>query len=595
MTDETRIRYLKQLNHPEVERRKTAILKLSRTRDPHIYKILSGYFSESHPDIREILLQVFTRERSRGIAEIAADTLHSPQISVRSLAMHIIKEMGSEAVLPLRRLCKSSNAEVRRIAAELLGDIPDPAAARILMDMLEDTEERVVINVIKGLGNQKVIEAVPVLSELFESSQALKPIILSSMNKIFSHWENHLIQSDLLATDSILAFSYLTTLQETGNVTSLHLVMDWLEKDMLELGDEIIKALESILRKNPRLTLPGSFFIVLHKNWAKYSEDIPQMTYLNCLSRVPHLQALEILIEYYQNHEESETSLLPLVEFIHRFFGIFLLSSHDLDRRVRLKILQQLRNSDIPVNDPEIIRAYKQTKDEAEKKVLLEIAIQNRIPEAKDILLENLNNRGKTKMADILEQLLNFYDENLWSLYYKNLENSNQDARALALKGVLQYPHLLEKYILQKIPGARQQEQFFMLNLVFMMSPEDSISFLKHWLKEANAHQIELLADFFRENKIVEFLPLTVLSLLDQPAAATQLCSKLQEHIDSFHVTEKVSTYFKKVSPQAVHELRDFMLRYWEGTALKFLQNIHLTYIPGKRDYPDTSTMIAAS
>ncbi len=562
MTEEKRIRFLKNLNQADVEKKVEAIDVLGELADPHIFKILSGYFSEPHPAVREALFRAFTREKTRQVAEIVADTLYSPQISVRSLAMEILREIGPESLLPLRRLMKNPKAEIRKIAAELIADIAHPQSGLYLIHLLDDPDRQVVECAIKGLGKLHEISAVPLLHELIQKEVELQPLILSSLTKIFLHWENRIIQEEYLATDPIAAFEFLTTIQENGNSNSLNLLLQWLRFNAREMGDELLKALSSIFRKNPQVMLPSYFITTIQKVWKEFSEQIPLEDYLLCLSHLPSTAALEKLLEYFQ--QNTHRFQIFLYRFVENFPGIYFAKYPEIPREINLQVLRYLTWKNSRIQEPYLLHLYRKAKNREEQDLLLQLATQNQIPEAKKILLENISLKNRSRLEKLLEGLLYYRDDSLWNLYLKFLDHSRQTVRNLALKGVLQYPQLTVDYLRTKIDQVSESEKLFLFQLGSLLPLKNWVSFLQSWVAKADEQKLLLLQKFLRENNNQAFIPVVAHLLRTRLQEADSLFNALHPEVPQLNITSGVQHYLCRIPLDEFYQTMDLLRPYWK-------------------------------
>ncbi len=561
MTEEKRIHLLKSLNQPDVEKKVEAIAKLSGLADPHIFKILSGYFSEPHPAVREALFNAFTREKDRWVAEIVADTLYSPQISVRSLAMEILREIGPESLLPLRRLMKSPKSELRKIAAELIADIAHPQSGVYLIHLLDDPDPQVVECAIKGLGKVHEISAVPLLYEQAQRNLRLQPMILSSLTKIFLHWENRIIQEEYLATDPIAVFDFLNTVQENGNASSLNLVLQWLKNHAREMGDELLKALAAIFRRYPQAVIPTHYFRILQKIQEEYADKISLQDYLICLSHLPSSIALKELLTYFKKDPRSYQ--IFLYRFVENFPGIYFAQYPEISREINLQILRYLTWKNVRIQEPALLTLYRKIKNREEQDLLLQLATQNQIPEAKNILLENVSLRNRSRLEKYLEGLLYYRDASLWNLYLKFLDHSRQEVRNLALKGVLQYPELTVEYIRTRIDRVSESEKLFLFQLGSLLPQKNWISFLQNWVAKVDENKLLLLQTFLRENNNHEFIPVIAHLLRTHLQEADDLFARLQAEISHLEISSGVQHYLCTIPLEEFYQTMDLLRPYW--------------------------------
>lgn len=508
MSEDKRIYFLKQLNHPDVETRKEAIENLGREEDPHVFKILSGHFSDNHPVIRDTLYRAFLENKNRRIAEIAADTIYSPQLSVRSLAMRILRSMDDEAIFPLRRLTKSSKPEVRKIAVELLGDIGNSQSADTILELIEDPDETVLSAIIEALGKQKEIRAVPRLFEYYETHPKLKPVILNTLSQIFLWWEKNIIRPDIINADPFFRSSFVSVVQENGNVSALNLILHWLEKDAGEMGDDLLKALKSILQKNIHITLPGRFFKIISETWNNYSEKLQPSTVLDCISRIPTTDAFNLLITQYEKNSQNKIIEQALHDYVKRFFPVFITGYFSLKRKLRLKVMHMLKSRETPIHDSGLLDLYESVKYTDEKKLLLKLAVMSGIPEARKVVLARLSENSTKQPADDLDCLLYYRDEELWHVFKNYITHSDPEVRIKAIKGMVLYPQKTLEYVFRQISTGQKKSQHRAMDLILQAPVNMANQFFNQWLAEPDEEKMDILVEAIRNTGKRDYLNL---------------------------------------------------------------------------------------
>jgi hypothetical protein len=521
--------YLKQLNHQEVEKRREAILNLSAFDDPNVYKVLCSHFSDGHPAIRNALSKVFLQNKNRRKAEIVSDALQSSHISARSLAMEILRNMGSDAVMPLRRLCKSHDVDIRKTAVELLGDINDESCSQILLEVLEDPVQSVRTSVIDGLGKHREIRAVPKLLEYYEKGDIEKASILKALTKIFLYWEKNIMRPDVFETDPVLASSFISTVQEHGNNSALGLIIHWLEKDGSEIGDELLRAISAILKNNPYTTLPGKLFYTIKEIWEMYRDELPMAVFLNCISRIPSSDVLNLLLEYFKEGNRIPEINEALKAHLRLFFPIFLGKYNTLDKKFRLSILDLLIRDKVPIYDSEILNFYHHSRGTREKMAFLQLAAISQHPEAKKILLAKLSSNDRKNNPFILENLLTYNDENLWELYIKQLTHSDPDMREIAKKGIIKSPAKLIKYAHSNWMALGLPQLGSLFDAIFMLPEKWIVEFFDEWLKIDRKQKEKVLEQYFINRKNFQFLSLVARTSEENQSFSTRVHQFFQD------------------------------------------------------------------
>jgi hypothetical protein len=585
MSSRNGIDFLRKNIHLDIEEKLKVIANLDKCEDVKTLKHLSQHFSDGHPKIRETLYKLFSSKRDPQVAEIVADTLHSPQLSVRSLAMEILRELGSQAVSPLNRIAKSQKIELRKIAADLLGDIHEESSSQTLINLLNDKNEEVVSSAIESLGKHKEIRAIPQLLNLYQKSRIHQPIILNALGKIFLHWEKYIIRTELFDADPILAASLVNTVQENGNASTLTLMIHWLQKNKFEMGDEIIKAIAAILNSNPNLVLPIRIIKLLIHEWQKNTENLPLEAYLTCISRIPSNRSFHILSKFYQDFPSDGIVKAIMIDFIGRFQTIFFNLYFQLPLKTRLNLINLMIDEKIMVFEIQLLHIYSEAKNKIERQALLELAVKNKMPEAKQLLLARLSENSNTQVEQTLHYLSFYHDESLWPLYLNYYHKPVLEIKKSAARGLSSYPKKTLLLLQEYSSDPKIADYLF---LAMMLPVKLGNYFFETWLTPPLKNKINILKKYLIESNETRYLPLITRILLDYPKEMDQLFSAL---------------VVSKVKPVVSADIRDYWLR-WPDSIQKatiiFLQKYWKTEFEGlcdclknERDLSKTEKQIA--
>ncbi len=560
--------YLKQLMHSDIGLRNRAILELGKLDDPHIFKILSAHFSDSHPIIRDSLHRIFAHNKTRQIAEIVADTLHSPQISVTSLAMEILRDLGTEAIFPLRRISKSENTTVRTIAARLLGDINDASASSILLEMMTDPVEAVRTAVYESLGKQHEIRALHLMLDIYTRAESQNPALLNAILRIVMHWEKMILSPDLLRGDSAVMLSFVNFIQDTGYDGGLNLLICWLQNPELGIEDEALKAIASILRHNKHVMLPATLFPIIAGVWEQYAGEIPVAAYLTCLSRMPYAGALEVLITEFITSPAKNEVEETVYEFVIRFHSLFLSRFLKLEKKTRLQILKFLLHRKAIIYDSQLIDYFSRLKDKEEKEAMLLLAALSEMPEAKKILLARLSDSGIDSLARTLANLRQFADENLWSVFKKYLVHGDKQIREAAIRGMVKYPAKSLSFLEQELVHFDPDRISILLHLVNYLPPEYAERFFSNWLAKPSNQKLKALREYYVRSGHLDHLLLVTRLLKQDPPAAQLFFSELAEaglNITDFPDDNESQTKLSVEMEQRIFPLQESLLKTASG------------------------------
>ncbi len=564
--------YLKNLTHPDPQVRREAIQKLGEEQEPFLFKILSTYFSDGHPDVREALYQTFVSVPQRWVAEIVVDVLYSPQVSVRSLAMEILKTLGAISVFPLRRLAVAENREMRRIAAELLGDIPDKHSSEILLNMLDDTDEYVLFAVVESLGKLHEIHAIPKLMELSPRFPRLKPAILNALATTFVYWERTIIQTGMPESDPVQIMSFLLSVQESGISTAFKPILDLLISDSSSFGEEALKALASILKKNPHFVLPQSLLPVLMEQKDRFRSQYLREILLTCISFIPGSESFRFLLTETER-DASETTRQVLSDFIKRYPSFVIAEFFRMSEEHRLFSLYVLNSAKITVFDNDLFRIYEESSSQREKEAILELISRSRLPRSVSFLIKQLSKEESSLRARILEHLTEFHDPELWQIFLNYLQDQDHSVREIAMRGLLRFPEKTAEYISSRLNSNIRTQVSPWLDVAFALPIPYAEKILLKWLKRENPERLSLLKEHFKASeKVKEWFVLGQL-ILRMPELEKKIVPKIKKKPMVYFLDEQTREFWKNLSTEDKKRLREVLRPFWSATLDEQLGN----------------------
>ena len=501
MNDTTKLKYLRMLSHTDVEQQRTAILELGKLDDPYIFKILASHFFDAQPALRDALFQVFTRHQKRWIAEIVADTLLSPQLAVRSLATDILKAYRAEAIWPLKRLMKSPTAEVRKSAAEILGNIPDPRAAEILYNHLDDENENVVIAVIEGLGQQKEIRAVPVLIKLLQEENPYHPMVINALLSTLSFWQNKLFSTDFLHEDEFMHYATLDAVRQNGNGAGLEKVIEM----MLEYDDEnflfeAVETLNVILDVHPNIVLPGKLFPVFENLHRNKNLEIHFKAFLNCLSRIGSRRSLNLLLNCLKNDKMVADTLSALAQFAANFPDVFFDYYALIPKSIRTSLLEGMVGDGCRIElDGESLReTLDQCLDCRERVWLLRLFADAQNEELVKLADNELRNDALDEVAKF-ELAAAFEHAAFLPIYYQALTTENPAVQQKALKTLIKLDSKAAEYLIRKSQDEPHEMWPALISAVGAFPLRHIEKFWKAFWEDKSEEKVQLITAYINQ------------------------------------------------------------------------------------------------
>jgi len=516
MKNSEKMELFQALSDSDIEKRRTAILKLGKLRDPHIFKILASHFFDTPPAIRDALFQVFTNFKERWVAEIAADTLLSNNLSARSLAIDILQEIGEEAIWPLKRLLKNSNPVIRKIAAEILGKIPSRRVGEILLAHIDETDESVLFAIIEALGYAKEIKAFPYFVHYYQIFPTLRANILSSALNIIQHWQEQLLASNGMKEDELLLMVFLGAIRKNGNMFAFNRCVEVLKKHPNpQVKKESIRTLVSLLKRNSNLTLPQSVYETVESFRKDLLSEGEFENYLIICSRIGSPACFDVLLEAFQDSTWHRTSKLLLVDFINLFPEIFVDSYFKIPDVVRLPLLEILVDQqDLSVTSS-MDQLLIQPLSAKEKLFLTQLlARTNKLQYLqlfkKEIQQSDLSIKDRFNLTAPLkhEKFISIYMD----VYFHHSGEIQKRAReVLNSLGTDIAPFLMEKFKKKTV-----SEWPYFIYLIAQLKENIQFEFWKIFFKEISQKDWGWIKHFIKEARPRHLIPMMLLGLYDK-------------------------------------------------------------------------------
>jgi len=515
MKNSEKMELFQALSDSDIEKRRNAILKLGKLRDPHIFKILASHFFDIPPAIRDALFQVFTSFKERWVAEIVADTLLSNNLSARSLAIDILREIGEEAVWPLKRLLKNSNPVIRKIAAEILGRIPSRRVGEILLAHIDETDESVLFAIIEALGCAKEIKAFPYFVHYYQIYPTLRANILSSALHIIQHWQEQLLTSNGMEEDELLLMVFLGAIRKSGNMFAFNRCVEVLKKHPNpQVKKESIRTLISLLKRNSYLTLPQSMYEIVESFKKDLAKEGEFENYLIICSRIGSPACFEILLEAFRDSAWHRMSKLLLVDFINLFPEIFVDSYLKIPEVVRLPLLENLvEQQDLSITssmDQLLIHAL----SPKEKLFLTQLLARTQKPQYIQLFVKEIQ-QSDLSVKDRFNLTAPLKHENFLSIYMNIFLHQSGEIQKRARDVLNSLGVTIAPFLLEKLKKKNVSEWPYFLYLIAQLNEKIQFEFWKIFLKEVSKRDWNWMKHFIKETRPRHLIPMMLLSLCD--------------------------------------------------------------------------------
>ncbi len=151
-------RFLAKLGRtPDIPRRLAILAACAKVRSPWVEELLWEALEDGSEIVRDAVLRELSRREPFGL-RYALDRLGRPPWYAKSAALKLIgRRRIREAVPEMRAVIRDPNADVRRSAAEALGEIGGEDALRLLVGLKQDPSQFV-----RAAAEEAILKASPV-------------------------------------------------------------------------------------------------------------------------------------------------------------------------------------------------------------------------------------------------------------------------------------------------------------------------------------------------------------------------------------------------------------------------------------------------
>lgn len=182
-------RFYAFLANPDAKIRLNAAKVLANLDDEKSINPLKELLKETDQSIREEAIRTLGRFDSSNTADAISEMLQDEIPGVRVNALETlagVTERKSKILKDIGKLVKDADATVRETVATVIVMLGEPNGASYLVQMLDDKEDKVLIEVIKSLGKFKDKNTVSQLINLLGREKPIRLSVLSALDRIAS-------------------------------------------------------------------------------------------------------------------------------------------------------------------------------------------------------------------------------------------------------------------------------------------------------------------------------------------------------------------------------------------------------------------------
>lgn len=177
--------FAEAINDTDVAVRRQIVKSLSKMgSDPNTTSILLQALTDPDKDIRVQAIRALSECRDDAVIQGLVDRLADPEYDVRREVSAALRSIGKHASRYVSTCLKNENPLVRKLAAEILGDLQDPGAAPTLISSFEDSDSDVrnaALDAVVKIGNSSIPFLIEVLGH---SDRFVRQLAVNALGRL---------------------------------------------------------------------------------------------------------------------------------------------------------------------------------------------------------------------------------------------------------------------------------------------------------------------------------------------------------------------------------------------------------------------------
>jgi HEAT repeat protein len=306
---------LAQLNEADESLRRMAVEELGELRDPRAIPALARMLGEEkHIGVLEAAGEALVKIGGLESAGAVVPLLATAEVFVKNLVCEVLIALGETALGAVIPLLKSPDHDVRKFAADVIGDIRSASAVGALIDSMADPDVNVICSALEALGKIGSGSAIDAMINAArgENSDAAYYAVLA-LGRVRDERVADFLLSLLSETSNpILRFAAVEAMGFLGNRRTVRPLLGLLEGKDAALGKVVFKALGRIdVRYLESVFLRTANEDLLRRAGEALRENDPELRKyaLIALGAVGRPLFENLLLEFLRNEDET----LPFV------------------------------------------------------------------------------------------------------------------------------------------------------------------------------------------------------------------------------------------------------------------------------------------
>ena len=205
-----------KVNNSDVAIRREAAEDLVFTEDSTAVELLLQLLLDENKGVRESAGEALIRRGGQSGAEELVQNFANPRIEVRNQAMLLLVDMGEPALEYVIPALKDEDHDVRKFAADVLGEVGSEISIRSLVEVIGDIDANVGFSVVEALGKIGSDEALDELEVAYKKYPNIRPTVAETLGKLENTNAVKIIKEGLNDEDPLVVFAVTEAFGKIG-------------------------------------------------------------------------------------------------------------------------------------------------------------------------------------------------------------------------------------------------------------------------------------------------------------------------------------------------------------------------------------------
>jgi len=240
-----------KVKNTDVSVRREAADDLVYVEEQDAEELLFDLILDENKGVREAAGEALLRRGNQSGAARLVKNFGNPRIEVRNQAVLLLTEMGEPVLEHVLPALNDPDRDVRKFAADVLGDVKSPAAVSSLVKAIHDKDLNVGLSAVEALGKIGGDEAFNELEAAFRDNPNVRSTVAETLGKIGNPEGVKVIQKGLHDEDPIVVFASTEAFGLIGGNNELNLLESLIQESNGYIkGIAIASLIKILIRTN---------------------------------------------------------------------------------------------------------------------------------------------------------------------------------------------------------------------------------------------------------------------------------------------------------------------------------------------------------